>query len=500
MNKYSTNRTAIVIGAGIAGIASAIRLQALGFKVEVYEQNSYPGGKLAHFTLGEFHFDAGPSLFTQPENIKELFELADENMNNYFQYQQMPVSCTYFYEDGTRVKAYSNNLAFANELAKQVGEPAENTISYLQQSAKIYNNIGTLFLNNSLHKMSTLFKKGVFKALKYTKWKYLFKSMNELHEQHFSSPKTVQLFNRYATYNGSNPYKAPSMLTMIPHLEHNKGSFYPKGGMISITNALYQLAIKKEIIFHFNSHVDRIIQNEKKVKGIVVGGKNKWADCVVSNMDVYFTYKYLLNDITSANKILQQERSSSAFIFYWGINQNFEQLSLHNIFFTNNYKEEFDHLFNKSGIYHDPTVYINISSTCEPGIQAPNGKQNWFVMVNAPANNGQDWETIGKKYKNSIIEKLNRILGTDIASLIEVEQTLSPVNIESKTSSYLGSLYGTSSNSKMAAFMRHPNFSNTIKGLYFVGGSVHPGGGIPLCLKSAKIMCEMVKDDYKMNS
>lgn len=130
-------------------------------------------------------------------------------------------------------------------------------------------------------------------------------------------------------------------------------------------------------------------------------------------------------------------------------------------------------------------------------MQAPEGAENWFVMVNAPANVGQDWTLYREQYRNAVIEKLSRLLQTDIEPLIETEEVLDPVLIESRTASYMGSLYGTSSNSRMAAFLRHPNFSSTMEGLYFVGGSVHPGGGIPLCLQSAKIMSEMVEKDRK---
>jgi phytoene desaturase len=496
MHQQTTAHKAIIVGAGIAGIASAIRLRMQGFDVEVFEQNSYPGGKLSHFKLGEFQFDAGPSLFTQPQLIEELFDLAGEPIDDYFQYHRMPISCNYFYEDGTVVNAFADQKAFAQELYEKLQEPIENTNRFLAQSANIYNHIGRFFLNNSLHKKTTLFKKGVWAAIKQTSLKYLFKSMHQLHEQAFASAKTVQLFNRYATYNGSNPYKAPSMLTMIPHLEHNEGSFYPKGGMISITNALYELALRKGVVFQFDAKVDRIITNENKAQGIVVKGNTIFANCIVSNMDVYFTYKHLLKNETLSAKVLKQERSSSAYIFYWGVNGVHPQLSLHNILFTEDYRAEFDHLFNKENVYTDPTVYINITAKCEPGLQAPNAKENWFVMVNAPANKGQNWEEEGMRIRKAVIAKLNRILEIDLEPLIEEEQVLSPETIESKTASYMGSLYGTSSNSKMAAFMRHPNFSNQIKGLYFVGGSVHPGGGIPLCLNSAKIMADIVQTDY----
>lgn len=488
---------AIVIGSGVAGMASAIRLSLQGFNVTVLEKNSYPGGKLSYFEKNGFQFDAGPSLFTQPENIEALFKLSGENITAYLQYEPVPLACKYFYEDGIIINAYAGAEKFAQELSDQVGEDKNAIKEYLQQSAKLYNNIGTIFLNNSLHKIGSLLKAPLLKAIGTTKWKYLFGSMNDVNKSAFRHPHTVQLFNRYATYNGSNPFKAPGMLCLIPHLEHNEGIFYPKGGMISITNALYQLAIKKGVQFQFNTSVNKINHDQQKVNAVVTNDQTIPADIVISNMDVYGTYRYLLNDDLTAAKLLKQERSSSALVFYWGINRQFPQLDLHNIFFSKDYETEFDHLFTHKTLFHDPTVYINITSKYEPGIQAPHEKENWFVMVNAPANIGQDWDAIKQQCRENILSKLNKMLKTDIEPLIETEEILDPIMIEATTSSYMGSLYGTSSNSKMAAFLRHPNFSSRIKGLYFAGGSVHPGGGIPLCLKSAEILSSLVAQDLK---
>jgi diapolycopene oxygenase len=192
---------------------------------------------------------------------------------------------------------------------------------------------------------------------------------------------------------------------------------------------------------------------------------------------------------------VQQERSSSAIIFYWGIKKEFAQLQLHNIFFSDDYKKEFENIFHTKQLSNDPTIYINISSKMESG-HAPAGKENWFVMVNAPANIGQDWQQLKQDLRKNIILKLNRLLGEDIETLIETEHIVDPIMIEDQTASYMGSLYGTSSNSKLAAFFRKPNFTNSIKGLYFCGGSVHPGGGIPLCLKSAKIVSDLIANDH----
>ncbi len=492
----STHPKAIIIGAGIAGLATAIRLAVQHFDVTVFEKNNYPGGKLSHFDLSGYQFDAGPSLFTQPQNIAELFELAGEEISEYFEFDKVPFSCKYFFENGTVINAFADATAFAEEMKVKTGEDPEKVLSYLQQSGRLYDEIGTVFLDYSINKRRSLLKAPLVKAIKATRLKFVLDSLNGLNTKHFTRPESIQLFNRFATYNGSNPFKAPGMLSLIPHLELGQGTFYPKGGMKSITGALYRLALKKGVKFNFKSPVQRIINVDGRVKGVVVKDSNFYADIAVSNSDVYFTYKHLLNDESKAKQLLKQERSSSAIIFYWGIKKEFPELELHNIFFSKDYKNEFEHLFEKKTISEDLTVYINITSKMESG-QAPLGKENWFVMVNAPANQKQDWEVLKKQCKAAVIKKLNRLLNTDVESYIEAEETLDPVKIEEQTSSFKGALYGTSSNSRMAAFLRHPNFSSTIKGLYFAGGTVHPGGGIPLCLKSARLVSELIKSDLK---
>ncbi|MBK6565523.1 MAG: phytoene desaturase [Saprospiraceae bacterium] len=487
-----TSNKCIVIGAGIAGIAAAIRVRLLGYEVDVYEKNNFAGGKLTSFSKDGFHFDAGPSLFTEPENVLELFDLAGEKPNDYFTFSEVPVSCHYFYSDGTNLKAYTDLSLFADEIETKLGENRKHLLSYAKDAAESYENIGHLFLDYSLHDLSLFPFKKVGKALQKTKWSYLFSTLHDYNKNRFSNPKTVQLFDRFATYNGSNPFKAPGMLSMIPHLELGKGTFYPHNGMISITRALTLLAKKTGVQFYFESLVQKIKVEANKAEGIMVNNTFKKADIVISNMDVYYVYDKLLGHQSKAKEILKQERSSSAFIFYWGIKKIFKELGLHNIFFSDDYRKEFSSIFNDKKICEDPTVYINITSKMDPS-HASEGMENWFVMVNTFHHTNEDWAVLKKTIKTKVLHKLSSILKTDIASLIVSEETLDPLVIQERTLSHTGSLYGTSSNSAMAAFLRHPNFSKEIKNLYFTGGSVHPGGGIPLCLRSAKIVGSLIE-------
>lgn len=491
----SEQPSAIIIGSGVAGMAVAIRLAVQGFSVQVYERNAHPGGKLSMFEKDGFKFDAGPSLFTQPQHLEELFADAGEPLPEYFQYRPVDVTCKYFFGNGKVISAFSSNELFEKELVEKTNEAAGSLAQYLSASKKLYENIGTVFLNHSLHKRSTWFHKRIIKALGAVKLPYLFSSLDTYNRKKFRSPEARQVFNRFATYNGSNPYKAPAMLSLIPHLELNSGVYYPSGGMISITNALYKLALKKGVQFYFNTGVDHIIHTEAVAKGVVVKEENIYADVIVSNADMYFTWKQLVNRADKAGSILRQERSSSALIFYWGMGRQFDELGLHNIFFSNNYPEEFNHIFKKKRLYTDPTIYINITSKEEAG-HAPAGKENWFVMLNVPANSGQDWEQLQQEAKRSVIEKLNRLLQTDIEPLIQSETIMDPVIIEQRTGSFMGALYGSSSNTRMAAFKRQPNFVTDIRNLYCCGGTVHPGGGIPLCLKSAAITAGIIEKDF----
>lgn len=484
---------AIIIGSGVGGMATAIRLALKGHDVTVLERNLSPGGKLSVMEVDGFRFDRGPSLFTEPSNIEELFALAGEPMQAYLRHVRVPESCRYQFPDGKVVLAGDGPEAFAKALQEAAGEEEGNVNAYLRRATAAYDSLGAIFLGKSLHKASTWLGRDILTAIARTRPAYLFRSLDGYNRSVFRTPEARMIFDRFATYNGSDPYRAPAMLSMIPHLEIGQGTWYPEGGMWSITQALHALATKLGVRFLFGTPAERIIHEGGQVKAVVAGGTRFDARVVVSNADVLFTYRDLLGDARKAEQLARQERSSSGVIFYWGMDRAFSELRLHNIFFSGDYRYEFRKIFSGPPLSADPTVYINITSKMESG-HAPAGKENWFVMVNVPAGMSTDDPELLKKLRGDVLAKLGRMLGVPLAQHIEVERMLTPKGIADETSSYQGALYGTSSNTRFSAFLRHPNFSRSIKGLYFTGGSVHPGGGIPLCLKSAAIVAGLVSD------
>ena len=486
-------KKAVVIGAGIGGMATAIRLACQGFEVHVYEASDHVGGKLHAKTLGDFRFDLGPSLFTLPHLVEELFQLAGVPVSPTFEYVRLPSIAHYFWEDGTRLVAPQDVEAWAEEIEEKLGESATKVKRYFKRAQWTYANTKEVFLENSLHRLP--YKKFSFwKSLALLPFMPIFGTLNARNTKFFKNPKTIQLMNRYATYNGSNPYRTPAMMSMIPHLEHGIGAFLPKKGMHQITTALNDLMLHRGVHLHLNAKVNQILVEKNRVVGIDVNGETVACDVCVSNVDAYFTYHQLLKEFPFPEKVLNQERSSSAIIFYWGMNRTFNELDVHNLFFSKDYKKEFDGLFESFELNDDLTVYVNITSKVVKE-DAPEGKENWFVMVNAPRHDGKGKEVDIEIVRARIIQKLNTCLGVDVAASIECEEVLTPALIQERTGSFAGSLYGTASNNMFSAFLRHPNFHSDIKGLYFVGGSVHPGGGIPLCLNSARIAAKCIHQD-----
>lgn len=479
-----------IIGSGIGGIASAIRLAAKGYQIEVFEQSSKAGGKISEFSMDGFRFDTGPSLLTYPNLINELFLLFGDNPKDYFNCNAIDASCKYFWEDGTIVNAWQEPNLFANELEKNTGAKLECVLEYLVEAEKLYSIAGNTFVFNSLNKLSNYTSAPFLKTFLNFPRLDPFRTLHQRNLSKLKNPKAVQIFDRYATYNGSNPYQSPSALRMISHLEHNMGVYFPSRGIYSIVSSLYDYAKSKGVQFHFNSRVEKIYTAGRSVKGIRVNAEDYQYDIIVSNIDVITLYSLLDAQRLPSNQSKQQ-RSSSAIIFYWGVGNTYTDLKLHNILFSDKYQNEFDHLFLWKTISPDPTVYIYISSKMIPG-DAPPGCENWYVMINAPENIGQYNQNLIDEAKNRIIEKINRTLKIDISQHILSEKVADPRSIEDETGSFRGSLYGLSSNNILAAFNRHPNFSRKVENLFFVGGSVHPGGGIPLCLASAKIADSML--------
>jgi len=489
---HNIKKRAIVIGSGVGGLASAARLAAKGADVTVFEKNNSFGGKVSLIEKAGYRWGFGASLLTLPELIDEVFIACGKKPSDYYHYQRIDPICRYFYPDGTVLDAFAEPARFASEVERKTGEPGSQVLAHLKRAEKVFELTKDIFLYQSLHKWSTYINRNSLRSI----WELpaigIFKNMHRANQESFKDPRVVQLFDRYATYNGSDPYRAPSTLNVIGHPEYNMGAYFMEGGMPAVTQSLYKLCLDMGVKFEFGTKVGSVKVSNGRVSGVMANEQFQPADIVVSNMDVVYTYTHLMPEQKAPKRVIDAVKSTSAIIFYWGIKGTFAELDLHNIFFSADYEREFEYINDKRAIWSDPTVYVYISSKKQKD-HAPEGCENWFVLVNVPHDTGQDWAQVVADTRRDILSKLKTALGADIESRIMCESVNHPRSIQDKTLSYRGALYGNSSNDLLAAFLRHPNFSGGIKGLYFCGGSVHPGGGVPLCLLSAKIIDELVR-------
>ncbi len=487
-------KTAAIIGAGLGGLSASIYLKSKGWNVDVYEAQSFPGGKAAEETFDGYRFDIGPSLVTMPWVFEDVFKTAGKDINKELTLVKLKEICTYFLSDGTYLKAWSDLDNFGRDLEKIAPGSQKSLKRYLKEAEKAHRLGGNLFLTQPIHEIRTLLKPSTLLKLVRFAGIHPFSTLNKINKKYFKDPRIVQLFNRYATYNGSSPFLTPATMIIIPFIEYIGGGYGIGEGIYEIPKKIHKAAVDLGVKFYFNQRVEKINLQNKKLRGISTKYADKDYDAVVSDADVLSTYDKLLDlpDLKQAKRYKKLEPSSSGIVFYWGINRTFEELSVNNIFFSSNYPAEFKAMFEEKTMPEEPTVYVNITSKLTPS-DAPEGCENWFVLLNAPADCNQNWNEIVSNARKATINLLSKRLGTNIESHIETEGILTPPHIEKRTGSTYGSLYGISSNTKMSAFMRHRNRSKNIKGLYFCSSSAHPGGGMPLVISSGKICANLIE-------
>jgi phytoene desaturase len=477
---------AIVIGAGIGGLAAASLLTVRGYRVEVFEKNGTPGGKMQQVSDGPYRFDTGPSLFTMPFILERLFDECGRNMGDYLKISEPNPLCRYFFKDGTQFDSYSNREDALKEV-KRIAPEDENSYSeFLERAEDIYRKTSDAFIFNPLFELRDLKSLNLIDFLDID----AFSTVSAVVDDYFQSPYLRQFFKRFTTYNGSSPYQAPATLNVIPHVELNQGGYYVSGGLYRIAESLEKLARELGVHFHYNSSVRRILTDSGGAAGIQTSDNSEYAaDVVVANSDATDTLLHLLpTDSISALKRRQQakiEPSCSGFVLLLGCRRSWTQLKHHNIFFSENYRREFEQIFKEKQMPDDPTIYIANTSHTNPE-HAPSGGSNLFILVNAPyLHHTQKWDKITPEYSGFLIRELEERGLTGLRDSVEFSETINPNDFLERYRSNRGSIYGTASNSRFSAFLRPRNKVRGIDRLYMVGGSTHPGGGIPLVIQSA---------------
>lgn len=480
----------IVIGAGLGGLAAAIRLAASGFDVTVLEKNENVGGKVNYVESNGYKFDTGASLLTMRGVFEDLFNFCGKRIEDYLTIVPLDPICRYFWTDGTRFDASSNLEKTGTEIARFAPTDAENFRKYLADSRRKYEIAEKTFLAHSLNNLPKLLRPKYLRDLLAIS---SLKTLDAHNKNYFQSEKLRQIFNRFATYNGSSPFQTPATFALVPFVEFGLGAWYVRGGIYEIPKALEKLANESGVKIKTNSAVEKIIIENKKAVGVrLESGEILRSDSVIANSDAIETYRNLIDKKFFSEKLDRREPSSSGFVILLGVKKKFENLAHHNIFFSDDYRAEFDALFKDLRPAINPTIYVCATSRSD-ATQSPENCENLFILVNAPYTSERtDWSKETKPYRDLIVKKLEDFDLKDLEKSIEFERIITPADFESRYCANRGSIYGVSSNGIFSAFLRVPNRARNIENLYFVGGATHPGGGMPPVLLSGKMAADLI--------
>lgn len=487
----------VVIGAGIGGLSTAIRLQGAGHQVIVLEKNPIVGGKMYQLEQDGFRFDTGPSVITMRHVFEDLFASVGRKLDDYLDFLHVEPMTRYFYPDGFVLDASSDISKMAQQIEQIDERDIEGYLAYLAYAAKIHRITGQTFIYDKPPSPTSFLKVDPWEMLKSDPFRTMSGAINSF----VKSDKLRQLLGRFATYVGGSPYLAPATLNVIAHVELTGGVWYPRGGIYQIASALKKLATEIGVDIRTGQGVKQILVSDAKVTGVLLENESVIdTKVVISNIDVAMTYHKLLSSDDIPQKRIEKmssyEPSCSGFVLLLGIEGKNETLAHHNIFFSKDYKAEFEAIFKEGLPANDPTIYIAITSKTDND-HAPENCENWFVLVNAPALNDKvNWEQKKQDYRNLILEKLAQ-RGLDVRDKIRSETILTPVDLQEMSGAWRGALYGPSANDRFAVFLRPHNRSKDVQGLYFAGGTTHPGGGVPMVMLSGKVASDMVLEDNK---
>jgi len=483
-------RSVAVVGAGFGGLAAAIHLRMAGCRVTVYDKNEAVGGKLYRVSEQDFTWDVGPSLLTMPQILEELWEAAGARLADDLTLIRLPVTCRYRWTDGTVI---DEDAAFWER---------PEVAAFLRYARDLYAISEEPFLRNPLSEIGRQLRPDQLHLLRHFPALANPASMDRVVRRYFSDPHLVQLFNRFATYNGSSPYRTPSAFNIIPYVQATFGGWTVQGGMHAIARAVGRLAERVGVEFRLATMVTALQPVERGWE-VQCGNVIERYDGVVSNQDTlvahdgWLPHRYRKTFVRK--HLRRRDLSLSGLVILLGVERKYAALSHHNILFSDDYPREFRQIFVEQRPPGEPTIYIAVNSLTEPGL-APGGCDNWFILVNMPPNpeNEQYWtEERCEAYADLVLERVMAFGFQDLRESIRIRRVLSPAAFQSRFMAWRGALYGFASHGSLTAFQRPAMRPQGLSRFVFAGGTTHPGGGIPLVLLSGRIAARLLNEELQ---
>jgi len=488
-----TNKNVIIIGAGIGGITTAIHLARQGFNVKIFEKNAYPGGRCGNIVKDGHRFDIGATLLMMTDIYEKTYESFGRNLYEELNLFRMDPIYSIKFSDGQDILFSSDLTKLQNQLEAVESGSYTQFLKYMHESFRTYK-----------LSMKHIIDRNYFRATEFFNLKNLFllfrlKAFNNHYShtaKYFKSDLLRIVFTFQNIYVGQNPFSASAIFAMLPFLELTDGVYFPEGGMHQVIQNLISIAEENGVEILYDKPVDEIILNGKNATGIRVNGDvDHNADIIVSNADLPFVYQKLLPANSTARIIQKLDYTCSAFMFHWGMDKIYPQLEQHNVFVSDNYKENIDTVFKNKGLSIDPSFYVHAPTRTDKSA-APENEDTISIIVpvgHMINNKEQDWGVLKNQARSAILNRLKKEGLTDFEKHIKFEACYNPKTWESMFNLSRGSVFGSlSHNLLQMGYMRPHNQHRKYKNLFFVGGSTHPGNGIPMVLLSAKLTSEKI--------
>lgn len=484
----------VVIGAGLGGLSAAISARAAGFEVEVFEKNEHIGGKLNVRSIDGYTFDLGPSIFTLPQIFRDLFARAGRKFEDYVTLERVTPQWRNFFEDGSVIDLHEDMALMKQELAKLPGDLETHWKEFqhfLDYGREQYAAVDGGYFEKGLDNTWEMIRHyGFFGLMRKMDWK---DSMDTAIAKRIHDPKMRMIMEYFIKYVGSSALDSPGYMNMMSLIQFDHGLWYVKDGMYSLAEGLGRLMKEMGIQVHLGTGVGKISRNGRQVTGVILeDGRTISADHVISNMEVIPAHQDLLDAPAARQKKLEKfAPACSGLVIHLGTDREYPQLAHHNFFYSKNQRKHFDSVFHKGLLPEDPTIYLVAPTRTDP-TKAPTGGDNIKVLPHIPPIDPEHplTEEDYHRMKERVLEKLERMGLTDLRKHTVVEDVLTPLDIRQMYRSNRGAIYGVVTDWKLNKGFKAPKEAKDYDNLYFVGGSVNPGGGMPMVVLSGMKACD----------
>lgn len=492
-------RSATVIGGGLGGLATSIRLQSSGWDVTLLEKNLQLGGRCNVIEAGGFTFDTGPTLLLMRDVLDDLFRSVGRRLDDYLQLVRMQPNYQITFGDGTSLRVSANRAEMSEGLEAIEPGSAAAFERYIDDAGYKYRVSRDRFVErnfNHWYEFTTVAN------LYYMFTTNTLRKLDRHASKYFKDPRLVAAFTFQTMYLGLAPADAPAVYSLLPYTELREGIWYPCGGMYSIVTALQRLAAELGVTIRPESEVTGMTVQDRAVRGVqLASGEEVVSDVFVSNADLPYSYASLVPAARRGrftNRTLRRlDYGSSAYLLYLGVDRTYSHLLHHNIFLSTDTRDNFDAIFKRRSLPNDPSMYVNVPTRSDASI-APAGHDIVYVLVPVPRLAPTiDWQRDGPSFRETVFQRLESTGLPDLRKHVVLEREFTPADFASEYNLANGSAFGLSHNFRQVGYMRPANKARELSNLYFVGASTVPGGGIPMVVIGSRLVTERVQQDWR---